>query len=460
MVSGVVSAIATGIGLLTDKYMLEATNFVEHYAVQMKPDDHQKEFIKSAMYAGAIAGMVTFGPLSDVIGRRAGLITCSVVTSAGALLSMCAWDANALIFARIITGIGMGGEYPLASTHSCESAKSADDGARNVALLYLFGSGGGPVLCDLVAYFLAISGLPSPLVWRGIFAVGTLLSIIGLVLRIKTTKNSKSFEKSAKKAKGVRRKFFKYYWQPLLGTALIWLLFDIVEYGLKQNDAAIFSAGLDAPYSASIMTVMLTRLLVIPSLAFAPWLLKQMPTKYVQMLGFAGCCAANLALALGYDSLKEMTILFAALYIIQLSFQSLPGVSTMAISAEIYPCAVKGTAAAISAASGKVGAVFGSYYFPSLKNHDQFNLIFWVVTGTSTAALILTMILTPLYNGATIEKAEALAVEGEVRAARRMLYSGPQKKGKDFQVSDDSNEESSEQSSDDVDAEAAADTRG
>jgi len=423
-----VAAIATGIGLLSDKYMLEATNFVSHYAVDMKPTDQQKEFIKSAMYAGAIFGMVTFGPISDFIGRRAGLITCSVVTLAGALLSMFAWDANILILARIITGIGMGGEYPLASTHSCESAKSSDDGARNVALLYLFGAGGGPVLCDLVTYFLDMSGLPDHLVWRGIFAFGALLGLAGLVLRVLTTKNAKSFTKSAGKAKGVRRQFFKYYWQPLLGTGLIWMLFDIVEYGLKQNDAAIFAAGVDAPFSASIMTVMLTRLLVIPSLALAPWLLKKMPTKHVQLIGFAGCCVANFALALGYHDLKQMTVLFVALYIIQLSFQSLLGVSTMAISAEIFPCAVKGTAAAISSASGKVGATFGSYFFTYLKNQGQFNLIFWIVTCTSTAALVLTMVLTPLYDGTTIEMAEALACEGETREARRMLYSGPQER--------------------------------
>jgi len=287
----------------------------------------------------------------------------------------------------------------------------------------------------LVSYFLAISGLPDNLVWRGIFVVGSLLAFAGLLLRIQTTKNAASFTKGGAQARGVRREFFRCYWRPLLGTALIWLLFDVVEYGLKQNDAAIFEAGLEAPYTESIMTVMLTRLLVIPSLAFAPWLLKHLPTKYVQMIGFAGCCVTNLALAVGYADLKEMTILFGALYIIQLSFQSLPGVSTLAISAEIYPCAVKGTAAAISAASGKVGATFGSYFFTYLKNKGDFNLIFWVVTCTSIAALVLTMILTPLYNGTTIEKAEALAREGQTRAARRMLYSGPQK-GKDLKVSD------------------------
>jgi len=211
-----------------------------------------------------------------------------------------------------------------------------------------------------------------------------------------------------------------------LGTSLIWLLFDIVEYGLKQNDAAIFSAADDGPYRNSILTVAATRMLVIPSLAFAPWLLKRISSQHVQLIGFAGCCIFNFVLAISYRDLKDMNILFDALYIFQLSFQSLPGVSTMAISAEIFPSAVKGTGAAISAASGKIGATIGSYYFTHLKNEGHISQIFWTVTFTSTLALVLTTVLIPNYNGATLSKAEELAEAGEMAQARRMLFSGPQ----------------------------------
>ena len=77
--------------------------------------------------------------------------------------------------ARIITGVGMGGEYPLASSHSAESSEDSGDGARNVALLYLFGSGGGQALCPLVTYLMDVSGMPGHLLWRWIFAVGSIL---------------------------------------------------------------------------------------------------------------------------------------------------------------------------------------------------------------------------------------------------------------------------------------------
>lgn len=229
---------------------------------------------------------------------------------------------------------------------------------------------------------------------------------------------------------------------------MIWLLFDIVEYGLKQNDAAIFAAGDDAPYRQSVLTVFLTRLLVIPSLAFAPWLLKQMSSKHVQLIGFAGCAIMNCVLAFGYFQLKEMTILFDALYILQLSFQSLPGVTTMAIPAEIYPSAVRGMGAAMSAASGKVGATLGSFFFTMLKEQGNIRTIFWVVTCTSTLAVTLTVFLTPHYNGRVLDMAEDLAVQGKTCQACKLLFSGPQAESNGKEVDEESGDGKSEEGAD------------
>ncbi|CAK9027635.1 Glycerophosphoinositol permease 1 (Glycerophosphodiester transporter GIT1) [Durusdinium trenchii] len=427
MVHPLVTGVATGIGLLTDKYMLGATNFVEHYAEDFHATDAQKDFVKSAMYGGAILGMIVMGPLSDIIGRRAGLILCSIITLLGALLSTFAWGENVLIAARIVTGIGMGGEYPLASSHSAESSETSD-GARNVALLYLFGSGGGQALCPLVTYIMDVSGVPPNLLWRWIFGIGSILSAFGLVLRWLTTKDSEKFVAS-KKAEAEHKEntlsLLKPYWRPLLGTAGSWCLYDIVEYGLKQNDAAIFDAGSDAPYSQSVLDVFLTRLLVIPSLIAAPWLLTRISSKRVQIIGFVGCALCNLVLATAYGPLKEITALFFTLYIVQLSFQSLPGVTTMAISAEIYPSMVRGTGAGISAACGKLGATIGSYFFTELKNQELIATIFWMVVATSVLAMLLTLVAIPFYNGHTLDAADMLARDGKPDQAVKVLFSGP-----------------------------------
>ena len=449
----ILSALATGIGLLTDKYMLGATNFVEHFALEFHATDSQKDFVKAAMYAGCILGMIVMGPASDYIGRRLGLILCSIITLLGALLSALAWSENALIAARIITGVGMGGEYPLASAHSAESSEKTSDGARNVALLYLFGSGFGQALCPLVTYIMEVAGVPHELLWRWIFGVGVILSALGLVLRYLTIQNSQKFvesKKAERKHHDSTWSILSPYWRALLGTAGCWFLFDIVEYGLKQNDAAIFSENVSASYAESILQVLWSRLLVIPSLIFAPWFLTKVSSKKVQLLGFIGCGVANLILAVAYEELREFSTLFFLFYILQLSFQSLPGVTTMAISAEIYPSMVRGAAAGISAACGKLGATVGSYFFSELRNLGEIRGIFWTVFATSALAMLLTALSTPYYNGNTLDEADELARDGKPRQAVKMLYSGPitnqdRTRGSEY-VSDDLSNEADEQS--------------
>ena len=424
----ILSALATGIGLLTDKYMLGATNFVEHYALDFHATHAQKDFVKAAMYAGAMLGMIVMGPASDFFGRRLGLILCSFITLLGALLSALAWSENALIAARVITGIGMGGEYPLASSHSAESSDKTSDGARNVALLYLFGSGFGQALCPFVTYLMDVGGVPHELLWRWIFGVGVILSALGLALRYFAIQDSQKFVESKQaeqKHHASTWKILAPYWRALLGTAGCWFLFDIVEYGLKQNDAAIFSKNASATYTDSILQVLWSRLLVIPSLIFAPWLLTKISSKRVQLVGFLGCALANLILAVAYEELRDLSGLFFAFYIAQLSFQSLPGVTTMAISAEIYPSMVRGTGAGISAACGKLGATVGSYFFSELKNLGEIRAIFWTVFATSALAMLLTVLNTPYYNGNALDEADALACDGRPGQAVKVLYAGP-----------------------------------
>jgi len=427
MVHPVVFALATGMGLLTDKYELAVTNFVDHLA-SFEASDFEKDFVKAAMYGGAILGMVTFGPISDYLGRRLCLIACSWLCLLGALGSAFSQTEGMLIAFRIVTGIGMGGEYPLAASHSAESAKDSSDGGRNVGLLYLFGSGFGQALCPLVVYILLSLELSDGAVWRGTFLVGAVFAGIGLVLRVLTTEDSERFVKAAQSREASRSstlEVLRAYAMPLFGTAFSWFLYDVIEYGLKQNDAAIFTAT-TGDYKDSVLTVFCTRLLVLPALLAAAYLPKCVAMKWVQLAGFVGCALANSALALFYPELHiGHELVFDTLYIVQLSFQALPGVTTMAIPAEIFPSAFRGTAHGISAATGKLGAVIGSYSFANMKSHGHLQAIFWVVTATSCVASVVTLAFTPHYSGRSIDKADELSRSGDQAAAVRVLYGLP-----------------------------------
>lgn len=64
----------------------------------------------------------------------------------------------------------------------------------------------------------------------------------------------------------------------------------------------------------SVLDVFFTRLLVIPSLIVAPWLLTKTSSRRVQFIGFAGCAVINLLLAVAYEPLQKIHWFFITLY--------------------------------------------------------------------------------------------------------------------------------------------------
>lgn len=445
----IIFVMASGMGLLLDKYLLQTGNVVDQF---MTGDYDMDQFhggqmgaiFKASTLMGYPIGMAVFGPLSDVLGRRVCLITTSVLTFAGALGCTISWDPIVIVLFRFITGIGAGGEYPLAACHVSESGDRAS-GAKNVGYLYLFGSGFGQASCPLVAILLVWmfptepgdckAGSANPedcneahnqIVWRGTFAFAAAMSVVCLVLRVLTTRNSDKFERS--KINSPMSMVAKY-WRPLMGTSLSWFFYDVVEYGLKNNDVKMFSA--DHGVMSGLVTVFENLCFSMPFLFCAVLFVGRYATKHAQMLGFVGltilCCAISFFDKETQDAHEGM---FKGLYIVQTGFQAFVGISTIAIPADIFPAPIRGTCHGISAVSGKAGAIFGSYYFHYVNEDDyhgimynaQIQYIFIIATICGVAGIFVTAFLTPKYDGPQLEAMDEQVDNLNHQRALKVLY--------------------------------------
>jgi MFS family permease len=67
--------------------------------------------VASCYVTGAVAGALIFGWLTDRFGRRLIFNVTLMVYVAGVILSACSWDAWSFGLFRLITGLGIGGEY-------------------------------------------------------------------------------------------------------------------------------------------------------------------------------------------------------------------------------------------------------------------------------------------------------------------------------------------------------------
>jgi MFS family permease len=136
----------------------------------------------SAYVAGAVAGALFFGWLTDRFGRRLVFNITLGLYVVGVLASACAWDFVSLAAFRVVTGLGIGGEYAAINSAIDELIPARLRGRID---LLVNGSYWGGAALGAGASLLLLGGvLVSPGIgWRIGFATGGVLGLGVLVLR-------------------------------------------------------------------------------------------------------------------------------------------------------------------------------------------------------------------------------------------------------------------------------------
>ncbi len=73
-----------------------------------------------AGYVGQLIGAVLFGICSEIWGRKKSFIVALLIMGVFSIASALAWNFQSLAAARILLGIGLGGEAPIAGTMIAE----------------------------------------------------------------------------------------------------------------------------------------------------------------------------------------------------------------------------------------------------------------------------------------------------------------------------------------------------
>ncbi|HTC91120.1 MAG TPA: MFS transporter [Bryobacteraceae bacterium] len=130
----------------------------------------------SAGYLGQLAGAVLFGWLADRIGR---VSTIRYTIAIYALLSLvCAfsWSYSSLLVFRILQGLGLGGEVPVAAAYINELAQSKTRGRFFLVYEQTYSAGR---LCAALLGVWVVTHLG----WRYLFLVGALPAVLVVFLR-------------------------------------------------------------------------------------------------------------------------------------------------------------------------------------------------------------------------------------------------------------------------------------
>jgi putative MFS transporter len=344
----------------------------------------QVGFVASAGFVGMFLGAAISGRLADRYGRRLVFQVTLVVFSIGAVLSALAPTFETLLAARIVAGLGLGGELPVVATLVSEFSPRAQRG-RMIVLLESFWAY-GTILAGLVALFV----LPQ-FGWRGAFVVAALPALYVAYLRSALpesprylaergrTADADAVVRRVERAGGAAlltlgaavaparsgRTTIAELWKPAYArrTAMLWILwFGIVftYYGIFLYVPSLLTArGLSEVRSNEFFFY--TTLAQVPGYFSAAWLVDRWgrkPTLVTYLLGTA-------ASALLFGTSETGTIAFIALAL--LSFFNLGAWGVVyTYSPELYPTAVRATGAGVAAAVGRLGGIIGPFLTPVL----------------------------------------------------------------------------------------------
>jgi MFS family permease len=138
--------------------------------------------VASCYILGAVAGALLFGWLTDRFGRRAIFNVTLAIYIAGVILSACAWNAWSFGLFRILTGLGIGGEYAAINSAIDELIPAKLRGRVDLIVNGSFWAGAA---AGAGATLLLLSGtfVPVDLGWRLGFGIGGVLGLGIVVLR-------------------------------------------------------------------------------------------------------------------------------------------------------------------------------------------------------------------------------------------------------------------------------------
>jgi putative MFS transporter len=349
-------------------------------------DATQTGLVASAGFVGMFVGAAVSGRLADRYGRRAVFQVTLIVFSIGSLLSAAAPSFELLLAARIVTGLGLGGELPVVATLVSEYAPRASRG-RFIVLLESFWAY-GTILAGIVALVVLPAGG-----WRAAFLVGALPALYVAYLRRALPESPRYLAEHGRTAEAdaVVRRVEREGGGALITvakpmpperstggsarlgslfapryarrTAMLWILWfgiTFTYYGMFTFLPSLL-AGRGLSVVRSNEYFFISTLAQVPGYFSAAWLVERIgrrPTLVAYLVG-----SAISAVLFGNSGAGADAIVYAAL----LSFFNLGAWGVVyTISPELYPTALRATGAGAAAAVGRIGGIIGPFIVPTL----------------------------------------------------------------------------------------------
>lgn len=315
---------------------------------EMALTDGQIGLVSSITTVGMMIGAVLFGYLADKFGKKNIIIVTLLLFSISNLFLALTTDVNQFLLVRFITGIGLGGELPVAATIIADSF-SGHQRSKMLILVDSFWAIGW-IFASLLAFlFMPIYG------WRPTVIITSVMALYTLVIRRHLPEQTNV--KNEKLQLGVT---LKKIWSPefrraTLCLSILWFVIMFTYYGMfLWLPSVLIKRGFSVVHSFGYTLLM--SFAQLPGYFLAAYLMGKMSRKKVLGIYLIGTIIG--AFLFGTAQTVWLVVLSSCI----LSFFTLGAWGIMiALTPIQYPIEIRGVGIGFTQSIGRIGATIGPY---------------------------------------------------------------------------------------------------
>jgi MFS family permease len=381
----------TGMGVFTDGYDLSSIGVVLPLVLASfgvaKISSLQSGMLAGSALVGAALGAVIFGALAQR-GRKKfyGVdVTLMAIAAVAQIFASGVWS---LIAIRFILGIGVGADYVLSPTIMAEHANRGDRGKTlgiGFGVMWWLGA----VAAGVLLLVLKGAGVSPDMQWRIVLAAGAVPAVSVLYLRRRMPETARYLARLAgdpgaaasvvEQVSGKTRAELpavdrREFWQvlnqnmgPILASAVLWMMFDIVVYSGILFGPSLIAKGLGV--QPAVFALLMAAVFILPTaLLISLYAIDRIGRKPIYAWGMIISGVVLAIFALFHDALMAAPVLGLIVYGLYSVFITFPSMVSGAgiLGVELAPTRIRTVAQSISVVGGRIGASLSAFLFPLL----------------------------------------------------------------------------------------------
>ena len=386
----------------------------------------QSGAIGAAALFGLMIGGIVFGYITDKLGRELMYVIDIIAICALSILQAFTQDATQLVLCRLLMGIAIGADYPIASSLVSEFSTREHRGfmVGVIELMWYVGA----VVAAVVGFALLNLGDDG---WRWMFASAALPGILLLLGRLGTPESprwlaNKGHREEARvvleKVFGtetdisefleemeqpvVKTTFTKIFTGKYLGRSIFcgafWMLQVIPLFALYTFGPQIFEAlHITGGLWIEIINNLFFTIGCIPALL----LISRVGRRPVLVWSFAFMFLGLLLVAIAGTSLLWLILLGLTVFAVSTGG---PGILCWVYPNELFPTEVRASATGLATGISRLGSAVGTYFVPIMIVGLGVQATMFIMAGLCLAGWILCLVMAPETMGKTLAQASSV----------------------------------------------------